>query len=120
MAREAFALPASLTRHPYISREAGSGTRAVIDRYLQEAGVPPDSLDVVVELGSPEALKGLVATGLGFAIMSRVIAANELELGQLVQIPLRPPLLRTFCVVFPKERFHSKLVNTIPLFARGP
>src|SRR5437879_2555995 len=49
MAREAFALPGSLTRHPYISREAGSGTRAVIDRYLPKAGVPPDSLHVVGE-----------------------------------------------------------------------
>src|SRR6266850_541820 len=118
MAKEAYALPASLTQHPYISREAGSGTRAVIDRYLHEAGVAPDSLDTVVELGSPEALKGLVATGLGFAIMSRVIAAKELELGQLVQIPLRPPLLRNFSVVYPKERFHSKLVSSFLQFAR--
>jgi DNA-binding transcriptional LysR family regulator len=118
MAKEPFALPASLTQHPYISREAGSGTRAVIDRYLQEAGVAPDSLNAVVELGSPEALKGLVATGLGFAIMSRVIAAKELELGQLVQIPLRPPLLRNFSVVYPKERFHSKLVSSFLQFAR--
>ncbi len=118
MAKAPFALPASLTQHPYISREAGSGTRAVIDRYLQEAGVAPDALNVVVELGSPEALKGLVATGLGFAIMSRVIAAKELELGQLVQIPLRPPLLRNFSVVYPKERFHSKLVASFLQFAR--
>src|SRR2546423_1849900 len=64
------------------------------------------------------ALKGLVATGLGFAIMSRVIAAKELELGQLVQIPLRPPLLRNFSVVYPKERFHSKLVASFLQFAR--
>jgi DNA-binding transcriptional LysR family regulator len=118
IAKAPFALPASLTQHPYISREAGSGTRAVIDRYLQQAGVAPDSLNVVVELGSPEALKGLVATGLGFAIMSRVIAAKELELGQLVQIPLRPPLLRDFSVVYPKERFHSKLVSSFLQFAR--
>jgi len=118
MAKAPFALPASLIQHPYISREAGSGTRAVIDRYLQEAGVAPDSLNTVVELGSPEALKGLVATGLGFAIMSRVIAAKELELGQLVQIPLRPPLLRNFSVVYPKERFHSKLVSSFLQFAR--
>src|SRR6266478_5489524 len=118
MAKAPFALPASLTQHPYISREAGSGTRAVIDRYLQEAGVAPDALNVVVELGSPEALKGLVATGLGFAIMSRVIAAKELVLGQLVQIPLRPPLLRNFSVVYPKERFHSKLVASFLQFAR--
>ena len=118
LAKQAFALPAALARHPYVGREAGSGTRAVIDRYLQEAGVAPESLDVVVELGSPEALKGLVATGLGFAIMSRVIVAKELQLGQLVQVPLMPPLIRNFSVVHPKERFHSKLVNSFVEFAR--
>ncbi len=119
LAKEAFALPASLTQHPFINREAGSGTRAVIDRYLHAAGVSPESMNVVVELGSPEALKGLVATRLGFAIMSRVIAAKELQLGQLVQVPLRPPLLRNFSVVYPKERFHSKLVAAFLQFAKG-
>ena len=118
LAKESCALPASLTQHAYISREAGSGTRAVVDRYLQQAGVSPDSMNVVVELGSPEALKGLVATGLGFTIMSRVIAAKELQLGQLVQVPLRPPLIRSFSVVYPKERFHSKLVAAFLQFAK--
>jgi DNA-binding transcriptional LysR family regulator len=110
---------AALTQHPYVSREAGSGTRDVIDRYLQEVGVSPDSMNTVVELGSPEALKGLVATGLGFAIMSRVIAAKELQLGQLVQVPLRPPLLRNFSVVYPNERFHSNLVAAFLQFAKA-
>jgi DNA-binding transcriptional LysR family regulator len=118
LAREACALPAALARHPYISREAGSGTRAVVDRYLQQTGVPPESMNVVVELGSPEAIKGLVATGLGFAIMSRVIVARELQLGELVQVPLAPPLLRNFSVVYPKERFHSKLVGAFLQFAK--
>ncbi len=117
LAKEAGAPPASLTQHPYISREAGSGTRAVIDRYLQQAGVS-ESMNVVVELGSPEAIKGLVATGLGFAIMSRVIVAKELQLGQLVQVPLRPPLIRNFAVVYPKERFHSRLVAAFLQFAK--
>ena len=75
-------------------------------------------MDRVVELGSPEALKGLVATGLGFAIMSRVIVAKELQLGQLVQVPLQPRLLRNFSVVYPKERFHSKLVAGFLAFAK--
>ena len=118
MAKEAGATPASLTQHPYIGREAGSGTRAVIDRYLQQVGVAPESMKVVVELGSPEAIKGLVATGLGFALMSRVIAGKELQLGQLVQVPLRPPLLRNFSVVYPRERFHSKLVAGFLQFAK--
>ena len=118
LAKQPFALPVSLSQHPYICREAGSGTRAVIDRYLQKNGVAPESLDVVVELGSPEAIKGLVATGLGFAIMSRVIVAKELELGHLVQVPLRPPIIRNFSVVYAKERFHSKLVASFLQFAR--
>jgi DNA-binding transcriptional LysR family regulator len=118
LAKEPFAPPAALTQHPYIGREPGSGTREVIDRYLQKAGVSPESMDRVVELGSPEALKGLVATGLGFAIMSRVIVAKELQLGQLVQVPLQPRLLRNFSVVYPKERFHSKLVAGFLAFAK--
>lgn len=119
LATAAYARPVALTEHPYVSREAGSGTRAVIDRYLQEVGVAPDSMNMVVELGSPEALKGLVATGLGFAIMSRVIAAKELQLGQLVQVPLKPPLIRNFSVVYPKERFHSNLVAAFVSFAKA-
>ena len=111
--------PAALTQHPYISREPGSGTRAVIDRYLQKAGVPPDTLNIVVELGSPEAIKGLVATGVGYAIMSRAIVAKELQLGMLVHIPLKPPIIRNFSVVYAKERFHSKLVSSFLQFARA-
>ncbi len=118
LAKESFALPPTLTQHPYIGREPGSGTREVIDRYLQQAGVSPESMNRVVELGSPEALKGLAATGLGFAIMSRVIVAKELQLGQLVQVPLQPRLLRNFSVVYPKERFHSKLVAGFLAFAK--
>ena len=56
-----------LLNHAYISREPGSGTREVIDHYLSKAGVAPDAMQLIMELGSPEAIKGLVATGLGFA-----------------------------------------------------
>jgi len=112
-------VPKALLEHAYVSREPGSGTREVIDHYLQKAGVQPDSLQVVMELGSPEALKGLVATGLGFTIMSRAIAALEVKLGRLVQVPLSPPLIRHLSVVYPKERFHSRLVNGFVQFAKG-
>ena len=110
--------PKALGEHAYVSREPGSGTREVIDHYLQKAGVSPDSLQVVMELGSPEAIKGLVATGLGFAIMSRATVAKETRLGQLVQIPLVPRLNRQLCVVYPKERIHSRLVNGFVEFAK--
>ena len=112
LAKQTSVAPASLLEHAYISREPGSGTREVIDRYLSKAGVSPDALQVVMELGSPEAIKGLVATGLGFAIMSRTTFAKEIQLGQLVHVPLGPRMIRQLCVVYPKERIHSRVVNS--------
>ena len=118
LAKQKFATPESLAGYANISREPGSGTREVIDNYLQTAGVAPDSLQRVMELGSPEALKGLVATGLGFSIMSRATVINEIRLGQLVQIPLAPRLIRELSVVYPKERIHSGLVSSFVQFAK--
>jgi DNA-binding transcriptional LysR family regulator len=111
--------PKSLTEHAYVGRESGSGTREVIDQYLRTAGVPPDALSVFMELGSPEALKGLVATGLGFAIMSRASVAKEIRLGELVHIPLAPRLVRSLSVVYPKERIQSRLVDSFVEFAKA-
>ena len=118
LAKQTFATPQSLMEHAYIGREAGSGTREVIDHYLQKAGLVSDSLQVVMEAGSPEALKGLAATGLGFAIMSRATVAKEVRLGELVRIPLSPRLIRHLSVVYPKERFHSSLINSFVRFAK--
>lgn len=112
------ATPGQLLAHAFISRESGSGTREVTDNYFQKAGIRLDSLDIVMELGSPEAIKGLVSTGLGFAIMSRSSVSKELKLGQLAAIPLAPRLMRTLSVVYPKERFRSRLSDTFIEFAR--
>ena len=119
LARLKSAMPKQFVQYPFISRESGSGTREVIDHYLQKAGIPPDSLNIVMELGSPEALKGLVATGLGFTIMSLATVSKETRLGQLVRVPLSPRLIRKLSVVYPKERFRSRLVNTFVQFAKG-
>lgn len=109
--------PQQLTQHPYISRESGSGTREFTDDYFRKAGISPEDMNVVMELGSPEALKGVAETGLGFAIMSKASVAKEQRLGDLVAIPLRPPLNRTLSMVYPKEKFRSRLVNTFVDFA---
>jgi DNA-binding transcriptional LysR family regulator len=118
LARQAAVAPRALAEHGYISREPGSGTREVIDLYLRRAGPRLDSLHVVMEASSPEALKGLVATGLGFTIMSRLTVTKEARLGELVTIPLVPRLLRNLSVVYPKERIHSRPVNAFMAFAR--
>ena len=111
--------PKQLAQYPYISREAGSGTREFSDLYFRKAGIRPEDLKVEMELGSPEALKGVVAAGLGFAIMSRIAVAKERKLGDLVALPLQPRLIRTLSLVYPKEKFRSRLVNAFIEFAKG-
>lgn len=59
---------AALAGEPYISREEGSSTRAVADRFFAESGV---TLRRVMELGSTEAVREAVAAGLGVSIVSR-------------------------------------------------
>jgi len=108
-----------LLEHPYVSREPGSGTREVTDEFLQQAGVAPDAMNLVMELGSPEALKGVVETGLGFAIVSKASVVKEQALGTLVTVPLKPRLNRLLAMVYPKEKFRSRLVNTFVEFAAG-
>jgi DNA-binding transcriptional LysR family regulator len=110
--------PKQAVSHPYVTREQGSGTREFTDLYLRKAGIQPSELNVVMELGSPEALKGVVGTGLGFAIMSRVTVERERRLGELVAVPLQPKLIRTLSLVYPKEKFRSKLVNKFVEFAK--
>jgi DNA-binding transcriptional LysR family regulator len=111
--------PKQLIAYPYVSRESGSGTREFTDLYFRKAGVNPTDLSVVMELGSPEALKGVVGTGLGFAILSKATVAKEQKLNELVAVPLNPKLLRSLSLVYPKEKFRSRLVNTFVEFAQG-
>jgi DNA-binding transcriptional LysR family regulator len=110
--------PKQLVPYPYVSREAGSGTREFTDLYFRKAGIAPADLNVVMELGSPEALKGVVGTGLGFAILSKTTVAKEQKLGDLVAMPLAPRLMRALSLVYPKEKFRSRLVNTFVEFTK--
>jgi DNA-binding transcriptional LysR family regulator len=118
LARAASVTPATLAQHAYICREPGSGTREVAEHYLRRAGLPADSLQPAMELGSPEAVKGLVATGRGFAILSRATVWKDCNLGILAGIPLAPRLVRNFAVVYSKQKFYSRLVGRFVSFAK--
>ena len=108
----------ALIEHAYLSREQGSGTREVIDHYLERAGIEPGALHVAMEASSPEALKGLVAAGMGIAIVPRVSVEKEVRLGLLARVPLSPPLSRQLTAVYPRERIQSGLVGAFVQFAR--
>ena len=110
--------PDELLYYEYISREPGSGTREVAENYFRRADVAPEQLKTLMELGSPEALKGVVGTGLGFAIVSRAVVEREVQLGQLAAVPLTPRLQRTLTFVYPKDKFRSKMITTFVDFAK--
>lgn len=103
--------PAQLAEQPYVSRELGSGTRDVIDQYFRDAGLAPEDLNIIMEMGSREAIKGAVEAGLGIAIVSISTVVKELKLGDLVAIPLEPKLIRPLSMVYANEKFRSKLVQ---------
>jgi len=109
--------PRQLLDFPYVSRERGSGTREFTDEYFRNNGITPDCLNAVMELGSPEALKGVVESGIGFAVVSSASVTKERRLGSLTTVQLRPRLVRTLTMVFPKEKFRSRLVTTFVEFA---
>jgi DNA-binding transcriptional LysR family regulator len=111
--------PQHLMDHPYVSREPGSGTREFTDEYLRKAGIASDQMKMVMEMGSPIAVNGVVETGLGFAIASVSSVRKAQRLGDLVAIPLKPRLTRSLSMVYPKEKFRSRLVTAFVDFASG-
>lgn len=116
-AKYASVTPRELASEPYVSRELGSGTREFMDQYLRRCNVAPEDFNVVMELGSPEAIKGVVETGLGVSIVSRATVAKERRLGSIAAVPLEPRLIRTFSFVYPREKFRSRLLATFVEFA---
>lgn len=110
--------PDVLLQHPFICREEGSGTREVINEYLTEQGINPAELDMIMELGSPESIKGAVEAGIGITILSRATLAKELKLGTLVEVPLNPPLERPFSFVHQKQKFKQRAMDELLAFAR--
>ncbi|MGP0036544.1 MAG: LysR family transcriptional regulator [Solirubrobacteraceae bacterium] len=75
------AVPATLlAREPYLTREQGSGTRAVAAAALSDAGASP--LEPTLETASTQSLKRAVLDG-GFTLISRLAVEAEIKAGTL-------------------------------------
>jgi len=107
-----------LTKFPYICREEGSGTREVMLEAVTAAGCNPQDLNIVMELGSPEAVKGAVEAGMGISILSKATIEKELKLGSLIAIDLEVPLERPFSFVHQKQKFRLRAMEKLLDFAR--
>jgi DNA-binding transcriptional LysR family regulator len=108
-----------LTNYPYICREEGSGTREVMLESMNIAGANPADLNIVMELGSPEAVKGAVEAGMGISILSRATIDKEIKLGSLVAIELEDPIERPFSFVHQKQKFRLRAMEMLLDFARS-
>jgi len=90
--------PQQITGVPWVAREAGSGTRAVVEQAFAHLGL---SLSARLSLGSIEAVKRAVAAGAGMAIVSALAVQAERDAGTLAVVPLdglviRRPLHRLY------------------------
>jgi DNA-binding transcriptional LysR family regulator len=71
---------------PLLMRERGSGTRHSIELALERQGIKRNSLHIVMELDSTEAIKSAVEAGLGVGFVSRWAIAKDLRLGNTFKI----------------------------------
>nr|WP_314632396.1 LysR family transcriptional regulator [uncultured Janthinobacterium sp.] len=96
---------AELNQAGWLLREAGSGTREAVEQalvpylhYLRAAG----------EFSNSEAIKYGAAAGLGVACLSRVVVADLLSSGQLVELEtMLPPLTRNFYLIRQSKKILS-------------
>ncbi len=99
---------------PLIVREKGSGTRAVLEQYLNKTGLSMDELNIVMELGSTEAIKAAVESGLGVSIVSRNAIIKEQQLQLLAAYSMKDiSFYRYFYIAFRKDQV---LKSTTELF----
>lgn len=95
-----------LKSSPWVLREPGSGTRAVLEDLLTGSGLTPGDLDIALELPSNEAVRIAVEAGGGAAILSTLVVQSSLTAGRLLHIPFSLPP-RPFHVLRHKERHLS-------------
>ena len=105
-ARRKFVSLSELRGQKFISRERGSGTMDSFRRLLRKSSHSPDRLlNIVMELGSTEAVKEAIMGGHGLSILSRVSIRHELAAGSLVEVPIRGlKMKRDFYLVYHRGR----------------
>jgi DNA-binding transcriptional LysR family regulator len=99
----------------FLTREPGSGTRLLTERFLDQIG--DGRVVETLEFGSNETIKQGVMAGLGVALISGHTVAGEIETGRLALVCLPGlPIMRSWFVVTPREREQSPATATLAGF----
>jgi DNA-binding transcriptional LysR family regulator len=87
---------------PFLMRESGSGIRAQIEQVFHDMGYEPN---VRMVLGSNEAIRMGVLSGLGISVVSMHTVREELKRRELRILPIRGfPVERYWYLVWPKGK----------------
>lgn len=94
-----------LEKYPFVSREVGSSTRNQLERFLVEEGL---QLKPIYSCSNTETVKQAVEYTDGFAILSKMMAQQEIEEGKMEILPLgKREFKRTIRLIYHKNKFLS-------------
>ncbi|MDO6562668.1 LysR family transcriptional regulator [Amphritea sp. 1_MG-2023] len=117
LAQEGILTIEAMSQQRWILREQGSGTRAVFDRAMHQAGA---HIGAVMALNRQEAIKRSVKAGLGLGCLSQLAVADELQRGELVALQTPLLLSRQMSVVMPLDLHSNPLVQAFMEFLSLP
>jgi DNA-binding transcriptional LysR family regulator len=96
---------AELAEETFLIREAGSGTRATMERAFAAHRFRPRE---TVEMGSNETIKQAVMVGMGVSFLSLHTVALELASGELAVLKVDGmPVMRDWCIIHRERKFLS-------------
>lgn len=72
-----------------ITREAGSGTRDILEKYMEARNLTFSDFDRTIEIGGIQAIKSLVQNGIGITFLYEAAVKKELLSGEFVEINLK-------------------------------
>lgn len=78
----------SLLKEPIIMRESGSGSKKTADLFLERLGITEENIHIVARVNDQEAIKNMVAGGLGVSIISEMAAKNFLAEKRILAFPI--------------------------------
>jgi len=101
---------------PLIYREPGSGTRYVMEKFIDKNKLP---VRKKMELSSNEAVKQAVIAGLGCSIMPLIGIKNELNNGDLQIIPVKGfPIKSTWQLIWLENKNLSPVASSFLTYIR--
>lgn len=81
-------IPEILMSEPVILREKNNGTKKSAEHYLEQIGLSEDRMNISARVNDPEAVKNLVASGMGVSIVSQRAATNFLKEKRLLSFEM--------------------------------